>query len=182
MRRERVGLDRRAGLAREDVERPRGRRRGGANGRRIGRVEHLKARPARRDAEHRAQHLRREARSPHAEQHDVRESILPAPPMRRSRVAESLQPSALASSASRDGWRSSSARPDRRSRPTARGARGPPRRVRRRPSKRPRQRRVGPFDDLRRVKSERCLGGEHAWRPRRAPASASAGRARCACP
>ena len=75
VRGQRVRLDRRARLAREQVQRAVGRRRGGAHRGRIGRVEHVQPRPARRDAEDRAQHLRREARSAHAEQHDVGEAV-----------------------------------------------------------------------------------------------------------
>ena len=47
----------------------------GADRGRIGRVEHVEARPAGRDAEHRAQDFGRQARAAHAEQHDVGEAV-----------------------------------------------------------------------------------------------------------
>ena len=99
------------------------------------------ARPARRDAEDRAQHFGREARSAHAEQHDVGEAVaLDAVGERRERDRAS-RPSAAATRASRAGWRSSSARSGRRPRPTDRAARVRPPRAR--PPRRATDQRIG---------------------------------------
>ncbi len=127
----------------------------------------MKARPAWRDAEHRAQHLRREARAAHAEQHDVGEPVAPDGLGERLRGGRAIPPSAPASSASRGGWRSSAAPPDRRSRPTDRGATSP------RPRVRPRRRASrtisasGPGESSKGVLEASAPGGRVERRPAR---------------
>jgi hypothetical protein len=77
MRRERVRFDSRARLTREDVQGALRRSRCRENGGGIGRVEHLQMQPSGRDAQDRAQHFGREARSAHSEQHGVCEAVAP---------------------------------------------------------------------------------------------------------
>ena len=74
MRGQRVRFDRRAGLARQHIQRGLGRRGRRADRGRIRRIEHLEAWPLRRHTDQRAEYLRRETRSAHAEQHDVGEA------------------------------------------------------------------------------------------------------------
>ena len=69
----RVGLDRRAGLARDDEERRAGPAQRVADRRGIGRIEHAEPRLRVLASKQPTEHFRREARSAHAEQHDVGE-------------------------------------------------------------------------------------------------------------
>ncbi len=71
----RVGLNRRPRLAGQEVQR-RARRCGRRQHRSgIGGIEHVKARPARGDPEHATQGLGGQARTAHAQQHDVGEAV-----------------------------------------------------------------------------------------------------------
>ena len=95
VRGERIGLDRRARFAREDVKRsfdgsspPHGPRPDRSS------RGHLEARPSRLHCRGRAQDFGREARSAHPEQNDVREAVAPHAVARSCRAGRSIRPSA----------------------------------------------------------------------------------------
>jgi hypothetical protein len=75
VRRQRIRLDRRSGLARQQIQRAIRRRRRVSHGAGIRRIQHVQSRPAWRNADHGAEHFRREARSTHAQQNDVGEAV-----------------------------------------------------------------------------------------------------------
>ena len=114
VRRQRVRLDRRAGLAGEDVER--GAMGGSTASTAAGSVESSmwRRRPARRRAEDRPQHLRCEARAAHAEQHDVGEPVALDALRKSAQPLKDRRHQQRASRAIRAGARSSPGRRHRR--------------------------------------------------------------------
>ena len=144
-----------------------------ADGCRVGRVEHVKTRPARSHADDRAHHLGREARSAHPEQDDVGEAGGLDAVRERPAGDRSSRPSAAATSSTRAGRRSLSAPPAPGSRRTGRLA------TVRRPRVRPRRSSWRPPPEVLATGAASC-GGGHAWPRRRSPANASSTRARWA--